>query len=549
MRHRLVTLAGLVTLVALAACARQGYPSGGPKDATPPVVMATTPPSESRNFAARQFYIQFDEYVVLKNAEQNVIISPPMATKPEFTTKGKGVLVKLKDTLQPGTTYLFQFKEAIADFTEGNLLPSLEYVFSTGDAMDTMMLAGRVVEARGGKPWKETVTVLAYRGDDTVASRVTRAAKDGSFAFHYIPQGEYRLVALEDKNRDLAVGADEPVAWLDERYHAVDSIDSAQMATLLLSVPATVRQRVVKSEMPSAGRITIVTAAPMTHPAVSGEDVVQRLNAKGDTLTLWCVNPRCDSTVIVLTDEGLQDTLRLRYRTKRRPRNMGSSTAPSNEPLMNSLCTGQSAYYDRLMLAFTNPIVATDDSLTIEVMTMKDSTLSYCRAAVDSTGLAASIIAALKPDEEYTVRVPAGMFTDLYGNATDSLRFTLKPKDFAILTVEVDNATGAPLVIELLDAKDTVVATKQLTASGSVRFDHIPSGDYRLRAVVDIDGNGKWTTGDYRLRRQPEECVMYNKTLQLRERWEMEEKWRVATGEGSGRVTPAENVIPGGGDE
>ncbi len=512
----------LLFICAISSCARQGYPSGGPKDTKPPVSLGTTPANESRNFGERQFYIQFDEYVVLKNAEQNVIVSPPLTHKPEFTTKGKGVLVKIKDTLQPGTTYLFQFKDAIADFTEGNLLPSFEYVFSTGNVMDSLMLAGRVVDARGGKPWKETVTVMAYSGDDTVPSRVTRADKDGRFAFHYIPAGNYRLVALEDKNRDLKVGSDEPVAWLEQEFTASDSVDSSQMAALRLSVPEVRRQRVVKSEMPSAGRIIIVTAAPMLHPAVSGEAVEQRLNAKGDTLSLWCLNPKCDSTVIILSDEGLQDTLKLRYR--RPKRGIGQQHKP---PLMQSLCTGQSAWHDQLYLSFTNPIKAVADSMEIEVMYLKDSSVSRCRAEVDSTGLHARILASVKADEDYSIFIPAAMFTDIYGTSSDSLRFSLKPKDFAILTLKVENLTGSPLVLELLDAKDTVVKVRTIVESGYLRYDHIAAGDYRLRAVVDADSNGRWTVGDFSLRRQPEEWIMFEKTLQLRERWEMEEEWKV----------------------
>lgn len=144
----------------------------------PPAALGCKPANESRNFNDNEFYIQFDEYVVLKNASENILVSPPMKQKPEFTTKGKGILVKLNDTLQENTTYLFQFKEAIADFTEGNLLPSYEYVFSTGEAMDTMSLGGQVLNARNGKPWKETVTVMAYKDpesdvvalDDTIAT-------------------------------------------------------------------------------------------------------------------------------------------------------------------------------------------------------------------------------------------------------------------------------------------------------------------------------------------------------------------------------------------
>lgn len=94
------------------SCARQGYPSGGPKDVAPPVPQLCTPANETRDFNARSFTIQFDEYVVLKNADNNVIISPPMQQKPEFSVNGRRVVVKLRDTLQPNATYLFQFKVA-----------------------------------------------------------------------------------------------------------------------------------------------------------------------------------------------------------------------------------------------------------------------------------------------------------------------------------------------------------------------------------------------------------------------------------------------------
>lgn len=505
------------------SCARQGYPSGGPKDVAPPVPQLCTPANETRDFNARSFTIQFDEYVVLKNADNNVIISPPMQQKPEFSVNGRRVVVKLRDTLQPNATYLFQFKDAIADFTEGNLLPSFEYVFSTGGVIDSLMMAGRVVDARRDKPWKETVTVLAYRDGDTVPAFVTRADKEGNYAFHYIPTGSYLLVAVEDKNRDLKVGDDEAAAWLDVPVAAVDSVDSSRLAEMRISVPERRIQRVVSSTMPAKGQIVIVTAQPMQHPAVDGEQTVQRLNATGDTLRLWCVNPTCDSAVIVLADEGLQDTLRLRFGKPRRGRTM----QPVAQPLMKSLCSGQSAYYDELWLAFSNPIVQQADSLRAELKAKKDSALTLCTLTLDSTGLRARINATLKPGEDYQIRIPAAMFTDIYGNTTDTMLFSLKPKDYAIFTVHVDNRTGSPLVVELLDAKDTVVSSRPLAASGTLRFDHIPAGNYRLRAVVDANADGRWSTGSYPLRRQPETFVLFDKPLQLRERWEVEERWTV----------------------
>ena len=550
--------------LSLYGCAKQGYPSGGPRDEQVPVAQRCKPENESLNFAEKQFFIEFDEYVVLKDAANNVLVSPPMANKPDFTTKGKGVLVKINDTLQANTTYLFQFKDAIADFTEGNLLPSYEYVFSTGEAMDTLMLDGQVVDARNGKAWKESVTVMAYRVEsgerrvenDTMATTVqpdyvTRCDKEGNFAFHYIPEGRYRLVALEDKNRNLRVDATDPVAWdttlvashpqarrlavsdsIQDNLLAINAIkqSSNQAITLRLSVPENRQQRILKSEFAEAGRITIVSQLPMQNPRIEDERAQWqwRLNERRDTLTAWCFDAKRDSARLVISDTGLQDTLKLRYTASRKGGRRMAGAKEEKAPLMKALCEGNKAYYDDLRLAFANPIVEVADSATAEVMHLKDSTVSHCAVVLDKGGIVARIMATdIKSGEQYRVRLAGGLFTDLYGNRSDSLVFTMTPKDYGTLSIDIDNRMGAPLVVEVLDSKDTVVASQALARSGNLRFLHLPSGDYRLRAVVDADSNGRWTPGDYRRQRQPEQSVLFEKTLSLREKWEMEERWTV----------------------
>ena len=531
------------------ACARQGYPTGGPKDEVPPTALGTKPANESRHFAAKEFYIQFDEYVVLKNATDNVLVSPPMKMKPEFTTKGKGVLVKIKDTLQVNTTYLFQFKEAIADFTEGNVLPSYEYVFSTGDAMDTMSLSGRVLDARSAKPWKETVTVMAYReepegagaqdaGRDTMATTeqphyVTRCDKEGRFAFHYIPAGRYRLVALEDKNRNLRVDPADPAAWDTALIASRASSDSNSTArpVMLISAPENLQQRILKSEFAAPGRITVVSQLPMQNPRIEDEGAQWQthLNAKRDTLTAWCFDAKRDSARLVISDTGLQDTLKLRYNASRKGgRRTMAGAKEEKTPLMTPLCDGNKAYYDDLGLAFSNPIVSMEDSALAEVMYLKDSSVSFYPVTLDISGITAHIMATgIKSGEQYRVRLAEGLFTDLYGNRSDSMTFTMTPKDYGTLSIDIDNRMGAPLVVEVLDKRDTVVQQESLRRNGKLSFIHLPSGDYRLRAVVDKDSNGRWTPGDYRRQRLPEQAILFEKTLSLRERWEMEERWVV----------------------
>lgn len=538
-RNTIIGVVLTLLLTAVAGCAKQGYPSGGPKDETAPKAVAAKPANESRNFAGRQFSIAFDEYVTVKDADNNILISPPMRQKPEFTTKGKRLVVKINDTLQPNTTYLFQFKGAIVDFTEGNVLPSFEYVFSTGERMDTMMLAGRVLNARDGKPWKEPVTVMAYKvaGEgqggavDTVATTkqpdfITRSDKEGVFAFHYVPAGHYRLVALEDKNRDLRLGRGEAAAWEPTAVQAADSIDSATVTLLRISAPDRRVQRVAKAEFTAKGRATIVTVMPMQSPSLAGDSVVWRLNDRRDTMSVWFRNAACDSARLVLSDTALQDTLKLRYKApKMGRRRRGAAKQNQAEPMVKALCSGTSAFYDDLRLAFTVPVTAMADGAQAEVMRLKDSSVAQYALTLDSNGLGARIEATLRSGEEYSVRLREKLFTDIFGHGSDSLVFKLTPQDYGTLVFHLVNRTGSLVVLDVLDDKDTVVASRSVTASTEVRIPHLKAGTYRVRAVLDTDGNGAWSPGDYWSGSQPEYVIYYSKSLQVREKWEMEERW------------------------
>lgn len=317
--------------ILLSGCANQGFPSGGPRDVTPPVVKLVNPANGTTKFNGHEFYIEFDEYVTIKDAENNIIVSPPMAVKPQYSVKGRGVLVKLRDTLLPGTTYLFQFKNAIADYNEGNLLPSIEYVFSTGAKLDTFSLNGLVKDAFSGHSWTEPVTVALYKAneqstgqrgmasnsyekvqtggitkqvsslggvDDSAVVRgvptyVTRCDSIGVFHFHYIRPGAYRLVAYADNDKNLKLGDGEAMAFSDSLVHAVyvtppaprdtslpdsvarvvDSVLKARAFSqlnhqLYLSTPISTTQRLSDPVMLHKGYAELPSILPMQSPSV-----------------------------------------------------------------------------------------------------------------------------------------------------------------------------------------------------------------------------------------------------------------------------------------
>ena len=80
------------------SCAQQGSPTGGPRDETPPRVLESIPSNYSTQFTAKKIMITFDEFIVLENVNQELIVSPPMEEKPEVKLKKKTLVMGMKMT-------------------------------------------------------------------------------------------------------------------------------------------------------------------------------------------------------------------------------------------------------------------------------------------------------------------------------------------------------------------------------------------------------------------------------------------------------------------
>src|SRR6218665_1406047 len=129
-------------------CAQQVPLSGGKRDIVPPKPVSAMPANNSRNFNSELIVLQFNEYVKLNDLTNQLVISPKLKTTPDIEADRKSIRIKLKkEELSPNTTYRFSFGRAVADMNEGNVLPDFEYVFSTGDVIDSLRIKGRVSDA------------------------------------------------------------------------------------------------------------------------------------------------------------------------------------------------------------------------------------------------------------------------------------------------------------------------------------------------------------------------------------------------------------------
>lgn len=207
-KNRFVFL--LVTIVTLAlqwagtGCANMIPPGGGPRDTLAPRLLTALPKDSAVNVKTNRIVLNFDEYIDGKDLQQQLIVSPLLSNLPTIDYKLRTVTIKLRDSLEPNTTYSFNFGNALKDVNEGNNLPGFTYVFSTGNAIDNNTFSGKVLLAQNGKVDSTLLVLLHSNLNDTAIVKTnpryyTKLKGDGSFTFRFLPKGQFNVFVIENE--------------------------------------------------------------------------------------------------------------------------------------------------------------------------------------------------------------------------------------------------------------------------------------------------------------------------------------------------------------
>ncbi len=204
----------------VAACANIGSPEGGPRDYNPPRVVRTSPEAGALNFQGKKVEITFDEIVNIKDQQKKVVVSPTPKEQPLIRALGKKVTVEFRDTLEPATTYVIDFSNAIEDNNEGNPLDGYAFSFSTGSELDSLRVSGMVLRASDLEPMQHVLVGLHSNLADSAFSRlplerVARTNDRGQFTIMGLKPGRYRVFALNDVDGDQRMARTEDMAFFD----------------------------------------------------------------------------------------------------------------------------------------------------------------------------------------------------------------------------------------------------------------------------------------------------------------------------------------------
>jgi len=538
------------------ACATIVSPTGGPKDVTPPKMISSQPKNFSTNFKGNKLTLTFDEYVALKTPEKFMLISPPLSKLPDIKLKGHDVIIKLEDSLRSNTTYNFYFGDAIVDISEGNPNKNFNFAFSTGPEIDSLSLSGNITDAFTRLPVKDALVMLYDNFTDSLPMKqiptyVSRTTENGSFMLNSLASGKYRAVALVDKNSDYIYNLPtELIGFSSDSvqpyFSAVNPNDTSVVlseadkrklvAINLFPEPDSV-QRILKSAIVAKNKLSIAFRYSTLSPGFRALNIpdslpwaIQEWNRGSDTLTAWLLN-KPDTLRLEFTNHGIViDTVIISTATKKAI-GKAKNTETADHLTYTASANRILGYNKPLILAFSNPIKEYYlNAVQLTRRTATDTTtVTPVAQFTDSIHRHLLITYNWNTTDYYDIYIPKSSFTDIYSDTCDSthVSFQMKPiEEYGQFAVVINRQEqNYPVIIQLLTEKGQVVDQRIVTTEKRVDFGLLPPSKYGLKAIMDVNANGRWDTGVFIKKIQPERVLVHPKIFEVRTNWELEENW------------------------
>lgn len=514
----------------LSYCARIGAPTGGEKDETPPVLKQAVPAQGTTNFTGNRIRFYFDEYVTLKDAQKQLIISPPLNRFPEISPAGnasKYIEIKISDTLRPNTTYAFNFGNSIQDYNENNPFSFFKYVFSTGKTIDSLVVKGEIIDAINRKT-DNFVSVMLYEFTENLTDSVVYKQKPmyitntldslKTFEITNVKEGKYLLVAMKDKaNNYLFDQKQDKIAFLSQPIQVPS--DSVYQLRLFKEIP---NSRATRPFQLAEKRIGIgyegerdslkISVLPPFPP--NFKYVISKEKEK-DTLNFW-FSPKIEDSLRLVVHSQKIDTARVSFRKMKadtlQVTHQNKSVSPTSE-----------------IISFQANIPISFNAERVEVTSVPDSTKVQFKTEIDTDKLSVHLHIPTKPSAKYELVAYPEAFVDFYGKANDTIKtdFTAKTQaDFSTFKLAIRKAVSYPIIVELTDNKDQVLYEQYVeNQQNECVFDFVKSGKYFVRIIEDTNRNKKWDTGNYLKRIQPEKAYHLPKEIDLRPNWEVSESF------------------------
>ena len=513
-------------IVITVGCAKRGTITGGNKDTIAPVLKASFPKNMSVNFNGKEIKLVFDEYVKVKNANKQLIVSPPLKNAPEILpyTASKTLTIKLKDTLLPNTTYSFNFGQSIEDYNENNPLQQFKYVFSTGSFIDSLRLNIKVKDALEKKV-DAFVSVMLYEindkfNDSTIYKEVPRYITNTldslkQVKIENIKAGKYLLIALKDNGNNNKFNPKSDKIGFQKQYVTIPNDTIFEVELFKEKLPF----KALKPTLEGGNKLVIGYEGNPKNIKVTlknGVDIVPSLVThlpKKDSVQVWFKPVKVDSLKVSVQKDNFDKEFMVKIKTQK-----------ADTLKINPEFSGNLPLRERFALNASIPLIKFD--VTKMNVINKDSVAVPFTTDYDEFEQKLFYNFNKEPLEKYNISLMPGALIDFYDSPNDTLAYSISTKntsDYGNLKVILENIKRFPVIVELTNKEGKVLATEYSEKNTQVEFLGLEPSLFTLRVIYDDNKNKIWDTGSFMEKRQSEEVIYFPKEIDVRANWDVEQ--------------------------
>lgn len=512
------------------SCANPVMPKGGPPDETAPqLILEESTRNFQTNFQKQKIELTFDEWIQLKDQFTQIVVSPPTEFRTEVKLKKRTIEFEFneEEVLREEATYVINFGESIQDLTEGNPA-EMRFVFSTGDYIDSLKISGNVIDAFTGEPVKDALVMLYENTADSVVRTERpfyfgKTDKSGNFLIENVKSDTFKCATLIDQNLNYLFDNE------SERFGFLDTTvlisDSTQPNITLLMFDEEKQLFLIEEEQENYGLMKLFFNQDPLDLLIEYDSLDQYVHFENDKDTIkvwyhfeaeqeWNLYIHRDTTIdTILVESGLKAEF-LESNKLKKIKEKRKSIPPLNpiEPL--------NLFFNHPLLSFdTTGIKVYEDSIKTKV---------YTTLSIDSINhRQLNFDFPWKEGLNYELEILPGKITDRFGLMNEDTivqKFQVAlSKNFGTIVLRVLDLNQETNYVAKLLIGNEVIKDFQISQVGSfeVTLNALPAGKYSVEVIEDLDGNGRWTTGNYDLKRQPER-LMTKELEELRENWDLD---------------------------
>lgn len=555
---------GLLGMAAglVCSCAEMKPPPGGEVDRQGPFLIASEPGDGALNVGAgNQIILTFSERLVEPGKGKGIFISPRPTVPPQVEWKSETIRISLAEPFEPNQTYVVTVSTEVADLRRNRVDSAIMVAFSTGDILDSGMVAGQIMTEANTPAIGWPVGLydnLAFPdelgSDSMFPAYLTTTNKDGRFSFKYLAEGQFRLLAFTDKNRDELFNPNVDEFALPDRKIRVGHRLGLDQLLMTATKYDSLTPNLLSAVSTSDGLVRLRLSRPI-HPAFLAETPERlTLESHGSDPVVYesqgILEADKEETAIITSyfgplAEGLY-RLKLEYAADK-PALVDDSvfykagTDKEAPTLVAFQPKARSVFVNQLVLSQTYSEPLDQSSITDQTYVLWEDEESIIGLVAEWTDCFKVRLRPERvlPGKKYRLDVAEFDLKDLAGQQLgDSVRST----KFSTLDNDSLGSISGQLMIRLLGRETAPALLIFKNAASSQSFDlevapldktaaddnrrftiDLPAGKYLVSGFLDSDQDGTFSPGGIRPFRLAETRLVHPDTIAVRARFETAE--------------------------